>query len=301
MTTYRSLDAPVRGGVLAAGVWDPEGRPTATVLAVHGITASHQAWPMVAGALDDMRVIAPDLRGRGHSATLPGPWGMNQHADDLARLLDRAGEDRVIVVGHSMGAFASVMFAHRHPDRLAGLLLVDGGLPLPAAESAEGDDSTLRRLGPAAQRLSMTFPSREAYREFWRGHPAFRDDFSDVVRNYVDYDLVGEAPTLRPSSSLEAVAADSLELHGHAEYLDALRALDFTIPFLRAPRGLLGEPEGLYPPDRIEYWRRELPHLAPRDVVGVNHYTILMSQLGVDAIVDAVRTIVPAPSPLGES
>ncbi len=225
MTTYHSLDAPVRGGALAAGMWEPDGEPAATVLAVHGITATHQAWPMVAGALDDMRVIAPDLRGRGHSATLPGPWGMNQHADDLARLLDATGQDRVIVVGHSMGAFASVMFAHRYPDRLAGLLLVDGGLPLPLAESTEGDDSTLRRLGPAAQRLSMTFPSREAYREFWRDHPAFRDDFSDVVRNYVDYDLVGEAPTLRPSSSLEAVAADSLELHGHAEYLEALRAL----------------------------------------------------------------------------
>jgi pimeloyl-ACP methyl ester carboxylesterase len=44
------------------------------VLAVHGITASSRAWLTVARHLGDrVTVIAPDLRGRGASAGLPGP------------------------------------------------------------------------------------------------------------------------------------------------------------------------------------------------------------------------------------
>src|SRR5690606_35734870 len=112
---YRTFNAPVRGGELAAGAWGPEAA-RATVLAIHGITANHLAWPFVAAALDDLRVLAPDLRGRGRSGTLPGPWGMLQHADDLVALLDAAGIDRVTVVGHSMGGFVAATLAARHPD-----------------------------------------------------------------------------------------------------------------------------------------------------------------------------------------
>jgi pimeloyl-ACP methyl ester carboxylesterase len=260
------------------------------VLAVHGITASHLAWPMVADALPDVRIIAPDLRGRGGSRHLPGPWGMRQHADDLARLLDARGVERVLVAGHSMGAFASVMFAHDHPDRVAGLVLIDGGLPLPPVEVVDGggEEVAIRILGPAARRLTMTFPSRDAYLEFWRSHPAFIDDWSDVVEQYVDYDLIDENGQLRSASRLEAVAADTLELNGSTDYFEALAGLAGPVPFLRAPRGLLGEDGGLYPPDVIAEWQRQYPALTVTTVPDVNHYTILMTRHGVAAVAAAI-------------
>lgn len=289
MSRYRRVSAPVRGGELVAGEWSgPAGAPT--VLAVHGITASHLAWPMVADSLPQARIIAPDLRGRGGSRHLPGPWGMAQHADDLARLLDASGVERVVVAGHSMGAFASVVFAHAHPDRVAGLVLIDGGLPLPRVEVVDGggEEVAIRVLGPAARRLTMTFPSRDAYLDFWRVHPAFVDDWSDVVEQYVDYDLVDEHGELRSSSQLEAVAADTLELNGGSEYLAALAALRAPVPFLRAPRGLLGEDGGLYPPDVIAAWGQQYPALEVSTVPDVNHYTILMTRHGVAAVVAAI-------------
>lgn len=299
MSRYRRITVPVRGGESVAGVWAPEAtgavatgtETTGTVLAVHGITASHMAWPLVAAGLPDLRVIAPDLRGRGGSRSLPGPWGMPQHADDLVRLLDATGVDRAFVLAHSMGAFASVTLASRHPDRVSGLVLVDGGLPLPVPPGTTDEDLPQVLLGPAAERLSMTFPDRESYRAFWRAHPAFADSWDATVERYVDYDLVGEPPVLRPASSLEAVSADSRQLNGDTEYLEALGGLAGSVHFLRAPRGLLNQLPGLYSPDQILAWQQRLPRLLVRDVPNVNHYTVIMSPHGATAVAAVVREI----------
>ena len=56
-------------------------------IALHGITASAMAWPVVARALPpDWTLLAPDLRGRGASAGLAGPYGLDRHADDICAL-----------------------------------------------------------------------------------------------------------------------------------------------------------------------------------------------------------------------
>ena len=116
--SYETVDVEVRGGSLRVGIWGTE--TEAPVLAVHGITANHLAWQLVAEALPDVRIVAPDLRGRGRSSGLPGPYGMVQHADDLAQLIDQLGLGPVPVVGHSMGGFVAVAVADRHPDLISG-------------------------------------------------------------------------------------------------------------------------------------------------------------------------------------
>ncbi|WP_448073675.1 alpha/beta fold hydrolase [Georgenia yuyongxinii] len=137
--TYTEVDVAVDGGTLHAGVWEPraaaDGVPT--VLAIHGITATHRAWDWVAPDLAGVRVVAPDLRGRGRSNGLPGPFGMARHADDVAALADQVGARGVVVTGHSMGGFVAVVLAHRHP---AGPL-ARPGRRRPAARPA-------RRPGP---------------------------------------------------------------------------------------------------------------------------------------------------------
>src|SRR5690606_29806207 len=111
--------------------------------------------------------------------------------------------------------------------------------------------------------------------------------WGDVVAGYVDYDLVGEAPALRPASSGAAVSADSLELYEGGPLADALAGahpLDVPLVLLRAPRGLLDEPDALYSPEHLAAWRARLPGLRTRDVAGINHYTIIMSPPGVKAV-----------------
>src|SRR5690606_9508333 len=97
---------------------------------------------LVAHLLKGVRVLAPDLRGRGRSNQLPGPYGMPQHADDLAAVLDHFGVETALIVGHSMGAFVSVVLSHRHPERVSELILVDGGLPLAVPANVSPADFT---------------------------------------------------------------------------------------------------------------------------------------------------------------
>ena len=90
------------------------------VLLVHGITASHVQWRAVArrlGERDDLCLLAPDLRGRGRSAGLPPSGGLRTHVEDLLALLDHAGAGRVVLAGHSMGAYVVALAAAEHPER----------------------------------------------------------------------------------------------------------------------------------------------------------------------------------------
>jgi len=281
--TLTPFSVPVRGGALAGGQWraDAAGLP---LLAVHGITATHRSWRPVADALD-ARVIAPDLRGRGRSNALPGPFTLRDHADDLARLLDALGVERALVAGHSMGAFVTVRFAAAHPDRVAGVVLVDGGLPLPHPEGIAPDEVAQVVLGPAIERLAMTFPDAASYAAFWQRHPALGPAWNDAIADYVAYDLEGEAPAFRSSANADAVAVNVLELDGSDGYVDDLLALPGPVDFLRAGRGLLDQPEALYPPERVGEWEHRLPTLRRHEAPDVNHYTIIMTEEGAGHVV----------------
>ena len=287
--TYRTLDVPVRGGMLRVGEWAASGPDAPVVVAAHGITASHLAWATIADALPDVRFIAPDLRGRGRSSTLPGPFGMTQHADDLAAVSAHLGLERALVVGHSMGGFVALAATHLYPERFAGPLLVDGGLPLRIPDGVTRDELLASTLGPALARLSMTFPDRAAYLEFWGRHPAFAANWTQDVVDYANYDLEGTEPDLRPSTSYDAVAGDSSDQFGGGVVADALDGLTHPVRLLVAPRGLLDEPPGLYDESARERARVEHPLVQISEVPDVNHYTIVMSPQGADAVVGAVR------------
>lgn len=296
MTTIERITVPVRGGDLTVGVFNPDA--AITIIAIHGITASHLAWAHLAEAMPDVRIIAPDLRGRGGSRALPGPWGMREHAADVAAVIRAFDLTTVVIVGHSMGAFVATIVADATPDLVADLVLVDGGLPLrkPALDGVAPADVPLALLGPAAARLAMTFADRESYREFWRAHPALAAEWSSTLDAYVDYDLVGTEPELRSAVVFDAVAEDSLELYDDGGFTRAITATALatghSVSLLRAPRGLLNDLPALYSPGRIERSRAEIPALDVVEVAGVNHYTIIMTDRGARAVAQVVRNAI---------
>ncbi|GLZ78133.1 hypothetical protein Afil01_29400 [Actinorhabdospora filicis] len=272
--SYQRVNVTVPGGDLAVGVWS--NGPGPVVLAVHGVTASHLSWASVAGHFTGT-LIAPDLRGRGDSGRLPGPYGMARHGDDLAAVLDALGHDRVTVAGHSMGGFVSLVLADRHPERVSRLVLVDGGPPLPAPPGTP-EERLAAVIGPAVTRLSMRFESTEAYRDFWRKHPALAEWGPDVEA-YVDYDLTGEAPQLRSKVSAEAVRGDSIDMYDGDALSGAWERLRHDAVFLRAEAGMLGAPPALYP-DPAPIAAR----MPVRTLPGTNHYTILLGETGAPAV-----------------
>lgn len=284
--TYDTLDVPVSGGDLRVGRWRNGDGPV--VLAVHGVTGNHRAWAWVADRLGGT-VLAPDLRGRGLSGGLTGAAGMTTHAEDLAALLDQEDIDRVRLVGHSMGGFVTAAFVEAQPERAERVVLVDGGLPLPAPPEGMTPEQVLAAtIGPAAERLSLTFADTDAYFDFFRAHPALGPAWSEGVEEYLAYDLQGEPPECRSRVSLDAVRDDSADLLDMETVGRRATALPEGTVFLRAPAGLMAEPEGLYPPDLVEHHEAAYPNIAIRNVADTNHYTIVMGDVGAQAVAEAL-------------
>ncbi|WP_222853366.1 alpha/beta hydrolase [Fodinicola acaciae] len=285
---YRRLQVPVPGGGLAVGVWGV-GEPL--TLLVHGITGSHLAWSLVAeqvagdgNGMGTGTVAGVDLRGRGDSGSVAGPYGFARHADDCAAVLDRLGAAEVVVAGHSMGGFVSLVLADRHPERVSRLVLVDGGPPLPPPPGDTAEERIATVLGPAVQRLRMRFPSRVAYADFWRAHPAFAE-WNAAIQSYVDYDLTGTEPELRSKVSEAAVREDSVDILEGDALREAWQRLRHDAVFLRAERGLLDQPVPLYP--EVAPIEAKMP---VRTLAGTNHYTILLSEKGAAPVAAAIRT-----------
>jgi lipase len=288
-SSYRPITAAVDGGLLHGGEWNPSG--ATTVVAVHGITANHRTFALLAEALPRHRLLAPDLRGRGASRNLPGPWGIDRHAEDVAVLITASAAGPVVLVGHSMGGFVAAAVVRRFPDLVSGLVLVDGGLPFPPPQGIDVDQAIDLTLGPALQRLHRTFPSREAYRRFWQAHPAFRESWSEAIADYVDYDLVGSSPELRSSVSSQAVRQDARDQFQDPDTVDLLGRFSGPARLLAVSRGLLDQPPGLYPEEELARWRSRLPSLTIDEVPQLNHYTIMLHPSGAARVAASVCAV----------
>jgi pimeloyl-ACP methyl ester carboxylesterase len=284
MEHYEAFVVPVAGGSLHVGRW---GTGPKVVVAAHGITGNHKSWQAVAAELGpDVSLVAPDLRGRGRSTDLPGPFGMRQHADDLLGVLDFLELDDAVLAGHSMGAYVATVAATRDPKRWSSVVLIDGGVSLPLPDGIEPDDLVAGVLGPALARLEMTFETRDAYHDFWRAHPALVEPgaWNEHTEAYLDHDLVGEAPELRSSASLDAVRADSRELLVDEDVRRASMELQQSTVLLRAPRGLLNQVPPLLPDELIEPLRATWPIRLEMLVDNTNHYSILLAKRGATAV-----------------
>ena len=98
----------------------------APVLLVHAIGCDHRMWDGLGIALSTrFRVIRMDVRGHGRSAVTPGPYTLDQLADDARELLDSLKIDKAHWVGLSMGGMIGQAFALRHPSRLRKLVLAN--------------------------------------------------------------------------------------------------------------------------------------------------------------------------------
>ena len=98
------------------------------ILCIHGITANCRCWDVIADALSPShRVLAMDLRGRGLSEAPSAGYSMEHHCRDILAVLDDLGLERVVLMGHSLGAFISVVFGAKYPERVDSIILVDGG------------------------------------------------------------------------------------------------------------------------------------------------------------------------------
>ncbi len=150
MTMYRLALALLIGlaGVTTASAasvdgigvhWITEGRGQGpAIVFVHGWTCDHSVWSEQVAALSkDYRVIALDLPGHGMSgAPANRKFSYELYARAIEAVRAEAQAEKILLVGHSMGVSVSQQYAIRYPERVAGLVGVDGSFRLPPNREA---------------------------------------------------------------------------------------------------------------------------------------------------------------------
>ena len=109
---------PVEGSA-----WEPD-KPSVVLL--HGMTDNALCWRRVAQRLEpDYDVLMLDARGHGQSDAPPSGYTAEDHAPDVAGLIDALGLNRPVLVGHSMGAATAAATAAHFPEHVRALILED--------------------------------------------------------------------------------------------------------------------------------------------------------------------------------
>ncbi|MFH9293439.1 alpha/beta fold hydrolase [Streptomyces sp. NPDC017520] len=196
------------------------------IIFVHGTRFSAGQWsPQLAALQKDFRVAAVDLPG--HGARSAQPWSLNAATEIIASAVDSLDHGPALVVGHSLGGYASLEFARRCPEQLRGLVLAGasastcspwaapyrwamGLVPrIPADRLTRWNDRLLRRLYPP-EVVDATIRSGYAFHTLpaaW-GEVLGRFD-ADAMRHVVAPVLIlnGEKDTVFRSDEMDFVRA----------------------------------------------------------------------------------------------
>jgi lipase len=287
LPTQRIL-VPVQGGELAVFQYgNGDGTP---VLLIHGVTSSNRAFQLFADALiaRGKAPFAVDLRGRGDSNSLQGPFGMRNHAADMAAVINHFGWNRPDVIGHSMGGFVAAALVGLYPDAVGEVVFADGGLPLPMPPGMTVEQIMPFVLGPAMTRLAMEFENKEAYRNYWKPQAAFAKGWSSVLDEYVDYDLRGSEPHMKAATNPQAVEDDSRDLFGDDLIVKSLQGLRKQSLFIKAERGLQNEEGGLYPMPVLDAVLPAYPMLTLELLPDCNHYDMFLEATGAEKVAQII-------------
>ncbi len=253
-------------------MWEGSGKPT---LCIHGITANCRCWDVLADALaPEYRILAMDLRGRGGSDKPPQGYSLGDHMRDINCLLDDLGIDRIVIMGHSLGAFIGLVFAAEYPERVDRLILVDGGGDL----AQEQMNKVFAGIKPALDRLGQIFPSAEDYLNKMKEAP-YIHPWSPAIETYYRYEMEETAGGVRANINPAHIAEEAANLR-KVDCAPFYPRLKCKVLILRAPEGLFSSDDLLLPEEVIEKMTGEIGDVRRFDVEGTNHYSIVVQPHG---------------------
>lgn len=114
-----------------------------TLVFVHGFACSHEDWrAQIEHFQKTNEVVACDLRGHGQTPGRPEECSIEHYGGDVAALVNNLELQMVVLVGHSMGCRVVLEAARLIPEKISGLVLVDGSRL--AASDPDGAEAAAR-------------------------------------------------------------------------------------------------------------------------------------------------------------
>lgn len=218
-----------------------------TLLLVHAWPLDASMWEAEVEAFSgDADVLSPSLPGFGGTAPAGEVLTMDAAADHLAGELDRAGADRAVVCGMSIGGYVAFSLWRRHRERIAGLLLAD--------TRAESDDDAGR-----GRRRAVAEKARA------QGSGAIADDPPALLSEAADAPLWERVKAIIRRQPGEAIAAAALGMGQRPDSRPILPEID--VPTLV----VVGADDTLTPPPMSEAMAAAIPNADLAVIQGAGH------------------------------
>lgn len=235
--------------------WGNEGRHP--LLLVHGSRLHAHVWNDFSRRVKDRyHVLAVDQRGHGDSGWGgEGGYALEDYYEDLRAVVAARGLGRFTLIGHSLGGRVAMLYAHRHPEQLERLVLVDitpgRSTPMPAGsaqpqaarefDTPDAASAYLARLMSRAPRHLLEESAREGLkrtaggRYVWKYDPmlfsrrAATVDLWEAVRTISaptllqygsESDVVDAALAARLAAAMPRCTVERIESAGHGLFTD---------------------------------------------------------------------------------
>jgi pimeloyl-ACP methyl ester carboxylesterase len=223
------------------------GKGREALVFVHGWTCNMSFWRGQVPAFENKtRVIAIDLPGHGQSDKPHADYSMDFFARSVDAVLQDAGVDHAVLVGHSMGTPVVRQFYRRYPTKTLALVLVDGALR-PFA-----DEATMAKFIEPLRGPNY----KEAASQFVAGmlapvsSPALREEIKSTMLATPQYVAV---------SAMDGMASKSI----------------WTNDKINVPVLAIMAKSPFWPPDNEQFYRSLAPNLEYHMWDGVSHFLMM--------------------------
>lgn len=217
-----------------------------TILWIHGFPLSSRIYEPQR-QITEGRHFMPDLRGFGSADPPSTPLSIDDYADDMFAVLDKARVQMAIVAGLSMGGYIALAMARKSPSRIAGLILID------TREVADNEAARAKR------KEAIGAVGREGI------EPVVRDMLPKLLRKNASPELVRRVETILRSSSAQGVISALAAMAGRPDSSELLPRLD--MPALV----VVGSEDVITPVAESERMASSLPRARLQIIQGAGH------------------------------
>lgn len=267
----RALEQRLVAGLMVTE-WSGPGQ---VVVALPGLGSTASSWKPLAAALPDYRVISLDLRGRGSGMGMTGPTGLRAHAKDVAAVMAELDLQQVVVAGHSMGAYLAPLVQQEAPDRVAKLVLVDGGIR-PSFPFFMGPAMTRLAFRRELKSLDREWPSIDALAKKAKMHKilAGRSHLEPVVKQVLADQSFGAPGALRPAVDVDRCVDDAVDTLWGIDVREAIARVPVPMHAILAENAKWDGQKPFISDKAVAPWTERLPNLTVTRLKG-NHITVV--------------------------